>query len=86
MSVKWNTVKVIFWYTEGISKPIVKPYFPLLFDLSSDPGEIVNLWEYNMETDWMFAPALRSIVEYQKSVAQFPNVKPGQEFDGYKER
>jgi len=86
MSVKWNTVKVIFRYTEGISKPIVKPYFPLLFDLSSDPGEIVNLWEYNMETGWMFAPALRAIGEYQKSVAQFPNIKPGQEFDGYKER
>src|SRR5215467_14069157 len=50
MSVKWNTVKVIFRYTEGIEKPIVKPYLPMLYDLSSDPGENVNLWEYNMET------------------------------------
>jgi arylsulfatase len=82
MSVKWNTVKVIFRYTEGISKPIVMPYLPLLFDLSSDPGETVNLWELNMETGWMFAPAYQAISEYRKSVAQFPNIKPGEEFEG----
>jgi len=62
---------------------MVKPYFPLLFDLSSDPGETVNLWELNMETGWMFAPAYRAIGEYQESVAQFPNIKPGEEFEGY---
>jgi arylsulfatase A-like enzyme len=83
MSVKWRTVKVIFRYTEGISQPIVKPYLPLLFDLSSDPGENVNLWEYNMETGWMFAPAYRAIAAYEQSVAQFPNIKIGEEFKGY---
>jgi len=85
MSVKWNTVKVIFRYTEGIEKPIVKPYLPLLFDLSSDPGENVNLWEYNMETGWMYAPALKAVSDYMKSVAKYPNIKTGQDFDGYKQ-
>lgn len=85
MSVKWHTVKVIFRYTEGIDKAIVKPYLPMLFDLSSDPQENVNLWEYNMETGWMFAPALKAIAEYQKSIAKYPNIKMGQEFDGYKQ-
>ena len=85
MSVKWNTVKVIFRYTEGIEKPIVKPYLPLLYDLSSDPGENVNLWEYNMETGWMFAPALKAMGDYMKSVAKYPNIKTGQDFDGYRQ-
>ena len=85
MSVKWHTVKVIFRYTEGIDKAIVKPYVPMLFDLSSDPQENVNLWEYNMETGWMYAPALKAIAEYQKSIAKYPNIKTGQEFDGYKQ-
>lgn len=84
MSVKWHTVKVIFRYADGISKPIVKPYLPMLFDLSSDPAENINLWEYNMETGWMFAPALREIGEYQKSIAKYPNLKLGEEFNGYK--
>ena len=54
--MKWKSVKVIFRYSEGISKPIVQPQMPLLFDLSSDPGEQVNLWELNMDTGWMFVP------------------------------
>lgn len=53
MSVKWNTTKVIFRYSNGIRDPIVAPQMPLLFDLSSDPGENVNLWELNMEGAWM---------------------------------
>jgi arylsulfatase len=85
MSVKWHTVKVIFRYTEGIDKAIVKPYVPMLFDLSSDPHENVNLWEYNMETGWMFAPALKAIAEYQKSIEKYPNIRTGQEFNGYKQ-
>jgi hypothetical protein len=32
---------------------------------------------------WMFALTLTVIVEYEKSVAEYPNIKPGQEFDGY---
>lgn len=86
MAVKWKSVKVIFRYSEGISKPFVQPQMPLLFDLSSDPGEQVNLWELNMDTGWMFAPAFHVIGEYQKSVVQYPNIKIGEEFEGYKPR
>lgn len=83
MSVKWHTVKVILRYAEGIDQPIVEPYMPLMFDLSSDPQETVNLWELNMDMGWMLAPVAKVIDEYQTSVAQFPNIEPGQEFAGY---
>ena len=39
-----------------------------------------------MDTGWMFAPAFHVIGEYQKSVVQYPNIKIGEEFEGYKPR
>jgi hypothetical protein len=32
---------------------------------------------------WMFAVAFQAIAEYRKSIAEYPNIQPGQEFDGY---
>lgn len=84
MSVKWNTNKVIFRYTDGIDKPIVTPYLPMLFDLTGDPGEHANLWEVTMDAGWMYAPTFKAIAEYKASVARYPNIPPGAEFDGYK--
>ena len=26
---------------------------------------------------------MRAVAEYEKSIAQYPNIKPGQEFTGY---
>ena len=38
MSVKWRTMKVVLRYTESTSGPIIKPQWPLIFDLIDDPG------------------------------------------------
>ena len=85
MSVKWRNVKVVFRYSDGIDKPILEPQFPMFFDLSSDPKEQFNLFDYKMDMGWMAIPAYKAIGDFQKSVAQYPNIKPGQEFEGYKE-
>jgi len=84
MSVKWRTIKVVFRYTEGIEKPIGTAYLPIVYDLSSDPGETTNLWELTMDMGWTYAPVLKTVAEYTKSLEQFPNIKPGQKFAGYK--
>jgi arylsulfatase len=34
---------VILRYSAGVDKPIVKPQFPMTYDLSSDPHEDWNL-------------------------------------------
>ncbi len=34
---------------------------------------------------WMLGIAYHAIAEYEKSIAQYPNIKPGEEFTGYKE-
>ena len=38
VSVKWRTMKVVLHYTESMSGPIIKPQWPLVFDLIDDPG------------------------------------------------
>jgi hypothetical protein len=32
---------------------------------------------------WMLGVTLAYVAEYNKSIAQFPNIRPGQDFDGY---
>jgi arylsulfatase A-like enzyme len=83
MAAKWQNIKVVLRHCEGVDQPIVEPQWPMIFDLGSDPGEHYNLIDYKLDMGWMFALALTVIVEYEKSVAEYPNIKPGQEFDGY---
>jgi hypothetical protein len=35
---------------------------------------------------WMFGVVFRTIGAYEKSLAQYPNIKPGEEFTGYKKQ
>lgn len=83
MSVKWHNIKIWLRYTEGIDKPIVKPQFPMVFDLGSDPGEQYNLFMDKLDMGWMIGIAMQAVGEYEKSIAQYPNITPGQEFTGY---
>jgi hypothetical protein len=32
----------------------------------------------------MLGAALKFVAEYQKSVAEYPNIKPGEDFTGYR--
>jgi arylsulfatase A-like enzyme len=84
MSVKWKMYKTILRYSEGVDKPIVKPQFPMTYDLSSDPHEDWNLFSTQLTNGWMFAPVFRSIGAFEVSAKKYPNIKPGQEFSGYK--
>jgi arylsulfatase len=83
MSVKYGDIKVIFRYCEGIDKPIVKPVFPMVFDLASDPGERFNLMYNKMDMAFMFAPAFKALIEYKVSTMKYPDIKPGEDFKGY---
>jgi arylsulfatase A-like enzyme len=83
MSVKWHNIKAILRYCEGIDQPILQPQFPMFFDLGSDPGERYNLFDRKLDMGWMFGVVLANVAEYKKSIAQYPNIEPGQEFDGY---
>jgi arylsulfatase len=83
MSVKWHNLKVILRYGEGMDQPIATPQWPMLFDLCSDPGELYNVFADKMDMGWMLGVALKFVVDYQKRIAEYPNIKTGDEFEGY---
>jgi len=89
MSIKWKNYKTIFRYTANapdpaIQNPYVKPQLPMFYDLSSDPHEDTNLFWSDLTMGWMLAPSFKLIFEYEKSVKEYPNIKVGEEFEGYK--
>jgi hypothetical protein len=56
----------------------------MVFDLGSDPGERYNLFDRKLDMGWMVGATLAYAAEYKQSIAQYPNIKPGQEFNGYR--
>ena len=89
MSVKWRYYKMILRYTPGppleaINHGYITPQVPMFFDLSSDPHEDYNLWTTTLTMGWVFLPMEEAIGAYEKSVEKYPNIKPGEDFKGYK--
>ena len=83
MSSKWRNVKAVFRHAEGMAQPILEPQWPMVFDLGSDPGERYNLLEMKLDMGWMLAVVYQAIVEYKNSIAKYPNIPTGADFDGY---
>jgi arylsulfatase len=83
MSIKWKVYKTIFRYSENVEKPYIKPQFPMIYDLSSDPHEDNNLIYSDLTVGWILAPNFKLIAEYQRSLQQYPNIKVGEDFKGY---
>jgi hypothetical protein len=89
MSVKWKFVKTVFRHTvdtpyPAIQSGYIKPQFPMMYDLSSDPHEDSNLSWTHMTNGVLVAPAVKAIAEYERSVKEYPNIKVGEDFTGYK--
>jgi hypothetical protein len=61
MSVKWRTMKVVLRYTESTSGPIIKPQWPLIFDLIDDPGEEWDLMDKRLDCIWVLEPVAQRL-------------------------
>ena len=84
-SVKWRTLKVHFLTAEGTFSPIVEHTFPPVYDIKNDPGETRELWRSEGYSHiWVMRPVTEIVGKLQVSMAKFPNIKPGEEFKGYK--
>ncbi len=83
MSGKWKNIKVVFRYAETFDGPIIKPQFPMAFDLIDDPGEQLNLTSERMDMMWMYGPVIQRILALQQSFAHYSNIQPGEDFEGY---
>ena len=85
VSSKWKTLKVHFRYalTDSWTSPYVKPQIPMVFDLVADPKEQIDLSQKDAATVWVIGPALKPMLELQKSAAEYPHVPVGADFEGY---
>jgi arylsulfatase A-like enzyme len=86
LSIKWKIYKTIFRYTEtpALGKPYIAPQFPMFYDLTSDPHEDNNLFNSDLTCGWILAPNFKLIGEYQRGLKDYPNIKTGEDFKGYK--
>jgi len=89
MSIKWKIYKTIFRYTDAqirpaMEQPYVTPELPMIYDLSSDPHEDNNLFYSDLTCGWILGPDFKIIGAYERSIKEFPNIKPGEDFKGYR--
>jgi len=83
-AVKWRNMKVHFATAEGTHSVVQKYTFPQFFDIKEDPKESYELWgNEGYAHSWVMEPVMKILTENSKSMIQFPNIKPGEEFNGY---
>ncbi len=84
-SVKWRSLKVHFFTAESTFSPIVEHTFPQVYDIKNDPDEKSELWRAEGYSHlWVMKPVMSILTEIQRSMAKYPNIKPGSDFEGYK--
>jgi arylsulfatase len=85
ISVKWKTLKVHFRYTEEYSwsAPYIKRQVPMVFDLVSDPHEEIDLMDSELTYAWVIGIAGGLLGAVAQSAAEYPNIPPGADFNGY---
>ena len=66
-----ETMKVVFRYTESSSGPIIKPQWPLVFDLIDDPVEEWGLIEKRLDCAWVLAPVAARLGALLQSAARY---------------
>ena len=91
MSIKWKHIKTVFRHTvdspdPAIQSTYIKPQLPMMYDLSSDPHEDTNLFYSDLTNGALLAPSFKAIAQYERSLKQYPNIKVGEDFTGYKKK
>ncbi len=83
-SVKWRNMKVHFLTAESTFSEIKIHTFPQVYDIKEDPAESFELWgNEGFAHAWVMTPVTKIMADLQTSMAEFPNIKPGEDFGGY---
>ncbi|MCP4381384.1 MAG: sulfatase-like hydrolase/transferase [Hyphomicrobiales bacterium] len=83
-AVKWRTFKIHLKTAETMWSPLQEHMFPPVYDVRNDPGEDNDLMKQSLFAySWVYSPMNKILGELGKSIHTYPNIKPGQEFDGY---
>ena len=84
-SVKWWSFKIHPKTVESLWAPVQTYQFPPVYDVANDPGEVNNLMKYNLFAhSWVYVPMGNILREKGASMQKYPNIKPGEDFKGYK--
>jgi arylsulfatase A-like enzyme len=83
-AVKWRSMKVHFVTADGTFSPIIKKTFPEVYDIKNDPDEKRELWSNEgFAHVWVMKPVSDILVTLGASMKKYPNIEPGQDFEGY---
>ncbi len=83
-AVKWRNMKVHFAAAEGTHSVVQTYTFPQVFDIKEDVKESYELWgNEGYVHAWVMGPVMKILGELQVSMKEYPNIQPGQDFDGY---
>ena len=84
-AVKWRNMKVHFATSEGTHAYVHTYTFPQVFDIKEDPKESFELWgNEGYAHAWVMGPVTQILAGSKASMQKYPNIKPGQDFRGYK--
>lgn len=77
-------MKVHFASAEGTHATVQTYTFPQVFDIKEDVKESYELWgNEGYAHAWVMSPVTKILTELQASMVEYPNIQPGQDFNGY---
>ena len=83
-AVKWRTFKIHLKTAESMWAPVHTNIFPAVYDVRNDPGEDNELMKHSLFAySWVYGAMGNVLKEKAASMQMYPNIKPGEEFDGY---
>jgi arylsulfatase A-like enzyme len=83
-AVKWRNMKVHFFAYESTHSVLREYTFPQLFDIKEDVKESYELWGNDGYIHaWVMEPVMKILTEKVISMKKYPNIKPGEDFNGY---
>ena len=84
-AVKWRNMKVHFATAEGTHAVIQTYTFPQVFDIKEDVKESHELWgNEGYAHAWVMGPVMKTLAKIRKSMEEYQNIQPGEDFKGYK--
>lgn len=83
-AVKWRDMKVHFFTAESTFSEIKQHTFPQVYNIKEDPAEQFELWgNEGFSHAWVMTPVTKILSELTKSMTDYPNIQPGEDFKGY---
>jgi hypothetical protein len=55
----------------------------MVMNLINDPHEEIDLMDAELTYAWVIGLASAPLIALQQSAAQYPNIQPGEDFQGY---